>query len=218
MLAGKGHQRLGRLQRIGEYDSPRPGLVIQQIGFAEQQHIRHLDLSPEGFVRGDTVIRKLTGIHETECGRDPEMRLPVRLAQGLENLCRMPQSGRLNQQTMRTGTCRDLPQRNLQRQILGTTDTPARDFLDDDIIPCPGHLIDTNLAELVDQDGPALIRRFACQQSLDERGLASAQKSGDNMGQQRHVASWPGFTSDKCFNLKRTLSIRKAGWLDCLPD
>ncbi|MNY15432.1 hypothetical protein D3C86_1486430 [compost metagenome] len=123
-------------------------------------------------------------IEHQHAGLHIQNALPWRLAQLLQQLHRMAQPRRLNEQSIRPCLAQQTTETNLKRRAIDATQTAPGHFAQCDTIGVTGQQrgIEADLAELVDQYRPALTRWTLRQQVPDQAGLAGPQWPGDDVG------------------------------------
>ena len=100
------------------------------------------------------------GIQHQYAGLNSQHALPRRLTQLPEQLRRMPQPGRFDEQPIRPRLAQQTPEPDLKRRTIDATQTAPGHFTQCDTIGVPGQQrsIEADLAELVDQHRPTLVR------------------------------------------------------------
>ncbi|MNE44572.1 hypothetical protein D3C80_1388040 [compost metagenome] len=96
----------------------------------------------------------------------------------------MAEAGRLDQQAVRARLAQQAAEADLEGRAVDAAQAAAGHLAEGDAVGVGGQQrgVEADLAELVDQDRPALARRLLRQQLADQRGLAGAQRAGDQVG------------------------------------
>ena len=103
-------------------------------------------------------------------------------AQNLQQPRRMAQPRGLHDHPIGTVTVQQVDQGRLHHEGQLAAEAAAGNPLDHQVIPGLEHrLVNAHLAELIDQDGPALIRGLLLDQPVDQGALAAAEKAGDQV-------------------------------------
>src|SRR5471032_942557 len=136
----------------------------------------------------------------------------------------MAQPGWLDKQPIRLGLTQQAAQAYLERCTIHTTQAAARHFAQSNavVILSEQGSVQTDLPELVDQHGPALVGRALGEQVFDQAGLAGAQRPGNHVGGNILQHQWhhsdrveslilPGYASQSSVRINRRSSALSAG-------
>ncbi len=108
--------------------------------------------------------------------------LVVLSRQGFDNLGRMPQPGRLDQQSVRPGLMDQLIEANLHWQASHTAHAAARNFPHKGTFCFQHGAINSHLTEFIHQNRPYLAVRFFLQQVQYGSGFTHPQKTEYQIG------------------------------------
>ena len=132
--------------------------------------------------------RQVTGVHQADRGPQLQYIRVQRAGQGIQHLCGVAEPAGLDQDAVRPVRPDDAIQAGGKRRGGDAAQAAASDFLDDDTGFGQQRPVDPDLAELVDQHGPALTGGVPPEQVADGAGLADAEETGDQVdGDPLHV-------------------------------
>jgi hypothetical protein len=125
--------------------------------------------------------REVACVHQAQGRADVEDPVIERTAQGLEDLGRVSESARLDEDAVRALFADQAVEADGEQRRGDAAQAPAGDLLDRDLAVVEQGTVDADVAELVDEYGPAFPGRVSAEQVADRRGLSDAEEPGDQV-------------------------------------
>ena len=176
---------LGGFQLCGPLIKMSQLLRGAKISLVGNENIRRSHLIPELHIAEHLRFFEPSRVHQADYRAHGEHILIVLAGQGVQNLRGVTEPGRLNQQTIGLCLVNQLVEPYLHRQAGNTAHASAGYFLDEGAFGLQHGAIDAHLAELVDQNRPDLVFRFAFQKIQNGGGFTDTQKTKYQAGRNR---------------------------------